>query len=109
MWDDDESDKSWRYPNAKKMTFDEMTARAQYEWQRAEDAEAEVRALHARADAPPTLAEAMTVPEVRALFAKRDDGAFKFLRHDGLCAFIGGYGYCDCGLDAALANLGDTP
>jgi hypothetical protein len=62
-----------------------------------------------RADAPPTLAEAMRCEEVRALFAKRDDGAFKFLRHDGLCAFIGGYGYCDCGLDAALANLGDTP
>jgi hypothetical protein len=67
MWDDDESDKSWRDPNAKKMTFDEMTARAQYEWQGAEDAEAEVRALHARADAPLTLAEALTVPEVRAL------------------------------------------
>jgi hypothetical protein len=67
MWDDDESDKSWRDPNAKKMTFDEMTARAQYEWQRAEDAEAEVRALHARADAPPTLAEAMRCEEVRAL------------------------------------------
>jgi hypothetical protein len=60
-------DKPWRDPNAKRMTFNEMAARAQYEWQRAEDAEAEAQTLHARADAPPTLAEAMTVPEVRAL------------------------------------------
>ena len=27
----------------------------------------------------------------------------KFLRHDGLCGIVGGYGYCTCGLDAALA------
>lgn len=26
-------------------------------------------------------------------------------RHDGLCALIGGYGYCSCGLDAILAKL----
>lgn len=39
-------------PKPRRMTFDEMAARAQYEWQRAEDAEAEVRALHAeRTDA----------------------------------------------------------
>lgn len=48
MWDDDDpGDKSWRDPNAKKITFDEMTRRAQYEWQRAEETEAEVIALHA--------------------------------------------------------------
>jgi hypothetical protein len=35
------TDKPWRDPNAKRMTFDEMTARAQYEWERAEAAEAE--------------------------------------------------------------------
>lgn len=37
-----------RDPAAKRMTFDEMANRAQYEWQRAEDAEAECRALHGR-------------------------------------------------------------
>jgi hypothetical protein len=35
------TDKPWRDPNAKRMTFDEMTSRAQYEWERAEAAEAE--------------------------------------------------------------------
>ena len=34
-----------RDPNATRITFDGMTARAQYEWQRAEDAEAECRVL----------------------------------------------------------------
>ena len=37
-----------RDPNAKRITFDDMTRRAQYEWQRAEDAEAEAKALHER-------------------------------------------------------------
>jgi hypothetical protein len=23
----------------------------------------------------------------------------KYVRHDGLCAFVGGYGYCSCGLE----------
>ena len=31
----------YRDPDAKRITFDEMASRAQYEWQRAEDAEAE--------------------------------------------------------------------
>lgn len=39
-----DDDKDWRAPDAKPMTFDQMTARAQYEWDRAEKAEAE--ALH---------------------------------------------------------------
>lgn len=28
-----------------------------------------------------------------------------FLRHNGLCAIVGGYGYCTCGLDAILTTL----
>lgn len=38
-----------RHPGAQGgMTFDQMAARAQYEWERAEGAEAEARALHAK-------------------------------------------------------------
>lgn len=33
------------------------------------------------------------------------EGLRKWLRHDGLCGIVGGYGYCTCGLDAALASL----
>jgi hypothetical protein len=36
------------------------------------------------------------------------DGLRKFVRHDGLCAIIGGYGYCSCGLEAALESLSPT-
>lgn len=32
----------------------------------------------------------------------------KFLRHDGLCGIVGGYGYCTCGLEDALAALAPT-
>lgn len=28
-----------------------------------------------------------------------------FTRHDGLCGIIGGYGYCTCGLEAAIARI----
>jgi len=28
-----------------------------------------------------------------------------FLRHDGLCGIVGGYGYCTCGFDAAIASF----
>lgn len=31
--------------------------------------------------------------------------AVPFMRHDGLCAIIGGYGYCSCGMEAARALL----
>lgn len=46
---DDERD--WRAPDAKRMTFDEMAARAQYEWDRAEKAEAEAANYSARIEA----------------------------------------------------------
>lgn len=35
------------------------------------------------------------------------DSLRKYLRHDGLCGIIGGYGYCTCGLDAALRAIGE--
>jgi hypothetical protein len=38
---------------------------------------------------------------MRERFAK----ASKFMRHDGLCAIIGGYGYCSCGFDEAKAAI----
>lgn len=31
--------------------------------------------------------------------------ARKWMRHDELCGFIWGYGYCTCGLDAILAKI----
>lgn len=46
---DDERD--WRAPDATRMTFDEMAARAQYEWDRAEKAEAEAANYAARIEA----------------------------------------------------------
>jgi hypothetical protein len=46
----DEQDKPWRMPDAKQMTFDEMAARAQYEWERAEAAEAEAEVYAAERD-----------------------------------------------------------
>jgi hypothetical protein len=36
-----DEDKPWRAPDAKQMTFNEMAARAQYEWERAEATEVE--------------------------------------------------------------------
>ena len=62
-------DKPWRAPDAKPMTFDEMAARAQYEWERAEAAEAEARAYAAERDA---LAEKLA-RAVEALADMRDD------------------------------------
>ena len=31
----------------------------------------------------------------------------RYGKHDGLCARIGGYGYCSCGLEEALSLLGE--
>lgn len=31
--------------------------------------------------------------------------AVPFMRHDGLCAAVGGYGYCSCGMEPARALL----
>lgn len=33
--------------------------------------------------------------------------AVKFMRHDGLCAIIGGYGYCSCGMEKAREALAE--
>jgi hypothetical protein len=106
-------DKPWRADDAKKMTFDEMAARAQYEWQRAEDAEAEVRALHARADAPPTVAEAMRCEEVMALVeaAQRLRDAYTSHKFNTMGDFYQPGEEPEVrAFDAALANLkGPTP
>lgn len=44
-----------------------------------------------------------TIERLRADVARLRE----FARHKPLCAFIGGYGYCDCGLDAALKETND--
>lgn len=84
-------DKDWRALDAKPMTFDQMTARAQYEWDRAEKAEAE--ALHcaqalteARASAAhwrraiEIIATIIGLPEPEANFASKVRDAFDELR-----------------------------
>lgn len=70
----DEHDKPWRLPDAKPMTFDEMAARAQYEWQRAEDAEAEARQMTAERDALKEQVAAMEEGLTAVHFAGYMDG-----------------------------------
>lgn len=62
-------DMSHRAPDARRMSFDEMAARAQYEWDRAEWAEAEARDMADRLEAAQS--------RVRELEAEVDA-----LRHD---------------------------
>lgn len=58
-------------------------------------------------DEPDPLADAFArferdlLEEVKA----RIEGLRKYVKHHGLCGFIGGYGHCTCGLDEALAAI----
>lgn len=48
---------------------------------------------------------------IRAMHAFREQSeamrceAAKHMRHDGLCAIIGGYGFCSCGMEEARDAL----
>jgi hypothetical protein len=48
----------------------------------------------------PLLARLATTPGGDLL-----EQAAKYMRHDGLCAIIGGYGYCSCGMEAARSAI----
>jgi len=48
-------------------------------------------------------------PEAAALLSlqeKQIERLREYARHNGLCGIVGGYGYCTCGLDAALNDVG---
>lgn len=65
----------------------------------------QARAALRRASRPAVPREAWRPSAVSAdVAALRENiaGLMHYSRHDGLCAMIGGYGYCTCGLEAKL-------
>ena len=106
-------DKPWRAPDAKPMTFDEMAARAQYEWERAEAAEAEAKAYAAERDTLTArvaeleaenarLRAFVTGYAMRALFSEHERDEQFLLDHDTLLF------QRDCDIVEARAALKET-
>lgn len=51
----------------------------------------------------PTLLTALTAAQ--ETIRRQREALERYGKHDGLCAIVGGYGYCTCGYDAARAAL----